>query len=96
MRMMTKLLGILLLVSISGCAGFSANLREKRQADLRQRASFEFSCPADQLQITPLDDNAASHGGGTTGVSGCGKKATYIWDAFGTGWIMNSKGRPSN
>jgi hypothetical protein len=40
--------------------------------------------------VTPLDAAAASHGGGTTGVSGCGKRGTYVWDAFGTGWVMNS------
>jgi hypothetical protein len=85
--MMKPFLIVTSLFAVGGCA---ASLREHRQADLRQRASFELSCPAEQLEIVPLDSAAASHGGGTTGVNGCGRKATYIWDAYGTGWILNS------
>ena len=87
---MNRLIAFGLLISLSGCAGIAESLRTKRQADLRQRAAFELQCPAEQLQITPLDDAAASHGGGATGVRGCGRQAAYIWDAYGTGWILNS------
>ncbi len=88
---MMKSLIPMLVMLMSGCA---ESFREARQADLRQRASFEFKCPADQIQVTALDAAARSHGGGTTGVSGCGKQATYVWDAYGTGWIMNSTAQP--
>ncbi|MBL9008619.1 MAG: hypothetical protein JNJ46_30435 [Myxococcales bacterium] len=88
---MNRLLPLFVLLAFTqGCAGLAESFRTKRQADLRQRAAFELQCPADQLQITPLDQAAASHGGGPTGVTGCGKQATYIWDAYGTGWILNS------
>lgn len=91
---MKKFIAVLVLVSIGGCSGLMTSFREKRQADLRQRAAFEFKCPAEQMQITPLDEDAKAHGGGTTGVSGCGQQATYVWNPHGTGWVMNSQGSP--
>jgi hypothetical protein len=69
------LIVVALFVSLCGCA---ESFREKRQATLRQRASFDLSCPSEKIELTPLDRAAASHGGGATGVSGCGQRATYL------------------
>jgi hypothetical protein len=38
---------------------------------VQQRAPFDLSCPANELQVHDL-------GSDTYGVSGCGKKATYV------------------
>lgn len=79
---------ILCCVTLS-CSGVRGSLRNSRQADLRQRAAFDLKC-SEQLEIVPLDDDAREHGGGTTGVRGCGRQATYIWNAHGTGWVLNA------
>jgi hypothetical protein len=50
---------------------------------LRTRAAFDMQCPADQVQITEL----ARY---TRGVSGCGKRGTYIVNANTLEWILNS------
>lgn len=42
-------------------------------ADLRQRASVELSCPADQLALNAIG------AGPTMSVEGCGKRATYVY-----------------
>ncbi len=90
---MNRFAAVVVLGCCVACGGMMANLKTERQADLRQRASFDLGCTADKLEITPLDDAARSHGGGTTGVRGCDKQATYVWDAYGTGWIMNNDGK---
>src|SRR4051812_45766144 len=46
-----------------------------------KRAAYELGCPEPQLQLMDL-------GGGTIGVSGCGKKAVYKWAT--TGWVNNT------
>ncbi|MBK6684535.1 MAG: hypothetical protein IPG45_08675 [Deltaproteobacteria bacterium] len=82
---------VLLAILLGGCA---ASLRKDRVADLRQRAAFDLSCPFDQLVVIPLDEAAKEHGGGTTGVSGCGRQATYLWDGYTGNWVMNSAAPP--
>lgn len=90
---MKRLLTVTLLCSLGGCA---AQLREARQADLRNRASFDLGCPAQQIELTPLDNNAAHYGIGATGVRGCGRQATYLWDGYRRLWVMNDAGQRSS
>ncbi|WP_236606580.1 hypothetical protein [Sandaracinus amylolyticus] len=58
---------------------------------LRQRAAFDIDCPEAQIEATDLPGEAA-------GVSGCGRRATYVehCDRGGWGsrlnctWVLNS------
>jgi hypothetical protein len=68
---------------LAGCASFAAS---KRNAVV-ERAAFDLSCPADKLQITPLSSEAMERA--TYGVTGCGKKASYVF-APGVGAALNS------
>jgi hypothetical protein len=59
--------------------------------DLRKRASFDLSCEASKIELSPLDS------GTTMGASGCGKKATYVYAAVDANerstsydWVANS------
>lgn len=55
---------------------------------LRSRAAFEFDCPEREVQIRNLDEDGEAYG-----VSGCGKRAVYLYvcDDFGDcKWVMNS------
>jgi hypothetical protein len=50
------------------------------------RASFEMSCPKDQMKATSIDKT-------TIGVEGCGKKGVYLMLVSGPGrkkWVLNS------
>lgn len=60
---------------------------------LRERASFDLSCSAEQLNLTPLQKLPGCFGGPclkVAGVSGCDKKATYLFVAELNQWVMNS------
>lgn len=74
---------VLALLLISGCASFANN----KQTAVRSRATFDLSCPAEQLKLTPLSSEAMERA--TYGVSGCGKKATYVF-VPGVGAALNS------
>ncbi len=52
-----------MLVLLGGCG---ATLEQ-----LQARAAFDLGCPKEQLSVVELD-------GQTRGVTGCGKKATYV------------------
>ncbi|RKH56352.1 hypothetical protein [Corallococcus aberystwythensis] len=53
--------------------------------DVRARAEFDLGCPRAQLKTSIIDPV-------TTGVAGCGKRATYraIGTTYGRSWTLNS------
>jgi len=80
--MLKSIVGSLALVIMIGACGASMQ-------NLRRRAAFDLGC--DTVQVQNLGDDAY-------GVSGCGKRATYIEscevDAFGSptscSWVLNA------
>lgn len=54
--------------ALAGCESVSST-----SSQLRPRAAFDLNCPADGLEITPLNDSAS----GGYGVVGCGRRARY-------------------
>ena len=54
---------------------------------VRTRAAFDLSCPEDKVQVTPLSSEVMDRA--TYGVTGCGKKATYLYTPE-TGAYLNS------
>jgi len=54
------------------------------EGSLKKRATFDFNCPEGQLAVTDLGE----WGTGPKGVTGCGKRATYVF-AHGQ-WVLNS------
>ena len=50
---------------------------------LRKRAAFDLQCQEQGLEVIDL-------GGGTRGVTGCGRQATYVWVPSSGSWVMNS------
>lgn len=77
-------LGTLLFALLTSCGGSGGT-----RAELVNRASFEMSCPREQLHVYVLGDD-------TRGVEGCGRRATYIRSCKGGGameecvWVLNS------
>ncbi|NOU32675.1 MAG: hypothetical protein HOO96_32625 [Polyangiaceae bacterium] len=76
---------VLVLWALTGCA---AAIRERFEAQeiprLKERAAFDLQCPKEQLTTAELGSMA------TQGVSGCGKRATYVQAPSGQ-WIMNTE-----
>ena len=70
---------------LAACGGASAD-------QLRSRAAFDMSCPENQLQVIELD-------GRTQGVTGCGRRNTYVESCeqygrtagkTGCTWVLNA------
>jgi hypothetical protein len=59
---------------------------------LRTQAVYDMQCPSDQLTFTSLGGRQVGVGDEVTtvqGVSGCGKRSSYTWDARSLAWIKN-------
>ena len=86
-----------ILVATVGCA--STTLRANFMSNGMQRASFDLSCPNEQIMIARLDggdlDAVMYSAGATIGTSGCDKKATYVLAPGGINgtWILNSQAK---
>ena len=57
---------------------------------LANRASFELSCPAADLQFVGVGNDSNYR---SVGVSGCGKKAVYVYT--NSVWVLNSDEHPA-
>jgi hypothetical protein len=91
---------VLIASGLWGCAVGITGTREwfdtYGRSSLARRASFDLSCPEQQLHFAPL----GSQGGGyfkdgdhmVVGVSGCGSQATYRW--VDREWAMNNATKP--
>ncbi len=92
----------LLAVSVSACAGASLVVVDGQsvydrpwkdvQGSLPGRASFDLDCPKEQLELRLLNVAAFYKYPTEVGVTGCGKRATYV-RVVGTGvigpWSLN-------
>lgn len=79
----------LAVTSLLGATGCRA---EATHDQLSRRASFDFGCAARDLRFTAIDER-------TSGVEGCGKRATYVETCDGPRtntnttctWVLNGK-----
>ena len=78
------LLGACVIVAKGNKADFAL-----MKPSLSKTASFDLGCPAEQLSFLPV--GAVNDGYDKVGVSGCGKKATYV--EADNSWIKNSETR---
>ncbi len=74
-------LGLVALSAAQGCGfalvGSKKDFENFTKAPLAKTASFDLGCPADQLTYSPL--GTQSDGYDKVGVTGCSKKATYVF-----------------
>lgn len=64
------------------------------ESTLRTRAAFDLKCDEAKLQVTDLGGGGLT-GGGTKGVRGCGREATYVYSPNGNTWVLNSDSTPA-
>ena len=57
---------------ITACASTRAQFEADVVTALKQQASFDLSCPADDIDVQQLG------GAGSWGAQGCGEKASYL------------------
>jgi len=87
---MKNVLFLALVGALTGCATSKTMWKV-------DRASFDLSCPQQQMSSQVLVDarNVAGQpmNGASVGYTGCGKKAAYVF-VDGTGWVMNGPVQP--
>ena len=85
------------LLGLAGCCCIGAHpvtAESSFQEKALNRAAFDLSCPVNQLQTVVLTRNdGLGCAGSQMGVTGCGKKATYVCDRS-QNWLLNSEVKP--
>jgi len=59
------------------------------------RASFELSCPQDELELTVLSTEGARKLANQIGVTGCGQKVVYVYFSSTDTWTADSAITPA-
>ncbi|MBW2720149.1 MAG: hypothetical protein JRD94_16850 [Deltaproteobacteria bacterium] len=59
------------------------------------RASFDLSCPQEELELTILATSGARRLASQIGVTGCGNKVVYVYFASTDSWIADSAITPA-
>jgi hypothetical protein len=59
------------------------------------RASFDLSCPAEELELRVLSTEGARKVANQIGVTGCGKKAVYVYFSSSDTWIADAAITPA-
>jgi hypothetical protein len=59
------------------------------------RASFDLSCPEDELELSVLSTTGARKLANQIGVTGCGKKVVYVYFSSTDSWIADSDITPT-
>jgi hypothetical protein len=78
------LLWLAIVLGVAACSpvvvtGTRENFDAYHRGALARRASFDLACPETELTFTPLGDRELDGGDYTTvGVSGCGKRVSYV------------------
>ena len=83
-------LTLVLSLAVGGCF---RDHRNRAIDDLITRAAFDLDCPVGQLKLVPLGDDRfdtdrSVQVSRTMGVSGCERRATYLYDRYT--WVMNN------
>jgi hypothetical protein len=62
---------------------------------ITSRASFELSCPQDELELTVLSTEGARKLASQIGVTGCGQKVVYVYFSSTDTWTADSAITPT-
>ena len=82
---MSRLVRIVAFIVLGAAVGCTEDV----DAGLRSRSAFDLDCPVAQVRLVNLTPCSAGDRGCTKGVTGCGRKATYIYDDQRGTWILN-------
>ena len=86
----TVLVATMVAALCTGCA------HDKRaMKTVTSRASFDLSCPQDELELTVLATSGARKLASQIGVTGCGNKVVYVYFASTDSWIADSAITPA-
>jgi hypothetical protein len=84
---------VLAAVTASLCVACAHDKRAMKTVS--SRASFDLSCPQDELRLTVLATSGARKLASQIGVTGCENKVVYVYFASTDNWIADSAITPA-
>jgi len=90
---MVARLSLLLLMAT---VGFACAHNRRSERTVLERASFDFHCPKDQIELIVIDEEGARHLASQIAAHGCEKKAVYIFYPDIDTWVINGSVRTTS
>jgi hypothetical protein len=85
-RFMVARLSLLFLMAT---VGFACAHNKRSERTVLERASFDFHCPKDQIELIVIDEEGARNLASQIAAHGCEKKAVYIFYPDMDTWVIN-------
>jgi hypothetical protein len=85
-RFMVTRLSLLFLMAT---VGFACAHNKRSERTVLERASFDFHCPKDQIELIVIDEEGARNLASQIAAHGCEKKAVYIFYPDMDTWVIN-------
>ena len=86
---------MLLVIAVTAALCISCGHDKRAMRTVTSRASFDLSCPAEELELTVLSTEGARKLANQIGVTGCGQKAVYVYFSSSDTWIADSAITPA-
>jgi hypothetical protein len=82
--------GAVLFIALVGLLLIGCSHDKRAMKTVTTRASFEMSCPEDELELTVLATEGARNLATQIGATGCDKKAVYVYLRASDTWVANT------
>ncbi len=77
------------LLFLMATVGFACAHNKRSERTVLERASFDFHCPKDQIELIVIDEEGARNLASQIAAHGCEKKAVYIFYPDMDTWVIN-------
>jgi hypothetical protein len=85
----------LLVIAVVAALCVACGHDKRAMKTVTSRASFDLSCPQDELELTVLATSGARKLASQIGVTGCGSKLVYVYFSSTDSWIADSAISPA-
>ncbi|MGB5810576.1 MAG: hypothetical protein WBG86_08610 [Polyangiales bacterium] len=86
-------LSCLLLLSV---VAFGCGHNRRSATTVLTRASFDFQCPKEQIELIVIDEEGARNLASQIAAHGCAKKAVYVFVPDTYTWVLNGAVTPAD
>ncbi len=83
------------LVLLIATVGFACGHNKRATKTVLDRASFDFQCPKEEIELIVIDEEGARNLASQIAAHGCEKKAVYVFFPDVDTWVLNGSVGPA-
>ncbi len=84
------------LVLLIATVGFACGHNKRATKTVLDRASFDFQCPKEEIELIVIDEEGARNLASQIAAHGCEKKAVYVFFPDVDTWVLNGSVGPAS